>query len=64
MRSLSLLVAALTSTPLLSLLTKSTRRFFSTGLHSNSWDLLMDTPIVVRGLADIVDRYDVFLLDQ
>ena len=35
-----------------------------TGGFQYSWDLLMDTPIVVRGLADIVDRYDVFLLDQ
>jgi ribonucleotide monophosphatase NagD (HAD superfamily) len=30
----------------------------------SSFDLLMDTPVVLRGVADIVDRYDIFLLDQ
>lgn len=29
-----------------------------------SFSLLMDTPVVIRGVEEIVDRYDIFLLDQ
>lgn len=30
----------------------------------SSFKLMMDTPVVLRGLNDVINRYDVFLLDQ
>jgi hypothetical protein len=30
----------------------------------SAYSLLMDTPIVLRGLSDIANRYDLFLFDQ
>lgn len=38
-------------------------RPFQTRLMS-SFKLMMDTPVVLRGLNDVINRYDVFLLDQ
>lgn len=31
---------------------------------NSGFNLLMDTPVVLKGVTDIVDRYDIFLLDQ
>lgn len=33
-------------------------------LIKRDFSLLMDTPIILRGLRDVIDKYDVFLLDQ
>ena len=31
-------------------------------LYSSRFNLLLDTPIIIRGLEEVVDRYDIFLL--
>lgn len=43
---------------------KITRRVQRSRLSSSAYSLLMETPIQIRGLAEIADRYDLFLFDQ
>ena len=43
---------------------KISQRVRHTRLSSSTYSLLMETPIQIRGLAEIADRYDLFLFDQ
>jgi hypothetical protein len=47
------------------LVRKRTSRFLSnTNNERNSNSLLFNTPIILRSINDIVQRYDIFLIDQ